>query len=114
MTESNLLRRVWLEMAARGFKLFRNNVGSGKLLHANGTSQYIDFGLYKGSSDLIGWETITVTPEMVGTQIAQFVALEVKTETGRLKPEQKTFLEAVKLAGGQALVSKGGITNTYE
>lgn len=110
MQESSLLKRVWLEMSARGLKLFRNNVGSGKLLHANGTSQYIDFGLCNGSSDLIGWETITVTPEMVGNKVAQFVALEVKTEKGRLKPEQKNFLEAVKVAGGQALVSKGWVT----
>lgn len=64
------------------------------------------FGLAKGSADLIGWTTRTITPEMVGTQVAVFTSIEVKTPTGRLRPEQKQWLDVVQAAGGIAGVAR--------
>ena len=62
----------------------------------------VTFGLAKGSSDLIGYRTVTVTPEMVGQRIAVFTSLEVKTATGRVSAEQRQWLEVVAAAGGIA------------
>jgi hypothetical protein len=60
----------------------------------------------QGLADLIGWTTRTVTPEMVGQQVAIFTSIEVKTPTGRIRPEQKTWLDAVLKAGGIAAVAR--------
>ena len=62
----------------------------------------MQFGLAKGSADLIGWTTRTITPDMVGQQVAVFTSVEVKTATGRLRPEQRIWLDAVQSAGGIA------------
>jgi hypothetical protein len=66
----------------------------------------VQFGLCKGSADLIGWRTVTVTPDMVGQRIAVFTSIEVKTPTGRLRPEQQQWLDAVQAAGGIAGVAR--------
>ncbi len=60
----------------------------------------VRYGLQPGSSDLIGWRTVTVTPEMVGQQVAVFTSIEVKAASGRLRPEQRQWLDAVQTAGG--------------
>jgi hypothetical protein len=60
----------------------------------------VRYGLQPGSSDLIGWRTVTVTPEMVGSQVAVFTSIEVKAASGRLSPEQRQWLDAVQAAGG--------------
>ena len=66
----------------------------------------MQFGLCKGSADLIGWKQVTVTPEMVGQQVAVFLSIEVKTPTGRIRPEQQAWLETVQAAGGIAGVAR--------
>ena len=83
-------------------RLHRNNTGT--LRDANGRP--VQFGLAKGSSDLIGWTTRTITPDMVGQRIAVFTSIEVKTATGRLRPEQRQWLDAVAAAGGIAGVAR--------
>ena len=84
-------------------RLFRNQVGS---LPDPRTGRLVTFGLARGSADLIGWRTITVTPDMVGTQLAVFTSIEVKTPTGRIRPEQQAWLETVQGAGGIAGVAR--------
>lgn len=59
-------------------------------------------GLIKGSSDLVGWNTITVSQEMVGAKIAVFTAIEIKTRNVRITPEQTIFINNVNKAGGIA------------
>jgi len=63
-------------------------------------------GAPPGSADLLGWHTVTVTPEMVGRRLAVFVAIEVKSATGRATAEQQNFGEAVRRAGGIAVVAR--------
>lgn len=81
--ESEVQAAVRLEMARRGYRLWRNN--SGVLRNENGTP--VRYGLGNDShqvnarlksSDLIGWHRVVITPGMVGLTIAQFVTLECK------------------------------------
>lgn len=60
-----------------------------------------------GSSDLIGWRSVIITPDMVGKKVAVFVACEVKTEKGRLSETQEKFINNVRAAGGIGLVQRG-------
>ena len=78
-------------------RIFRNETGK---LPDPRTGQWVRFGLAKGSSDLIGFKTIKVTPEMIGQDLAVFCSVEVKTNTGQLSEYQHNWLQAVKSAGG--------------
>ena len=101
-SEQSIQQHIRLSCSTGATRLFRNNTGT--LRDANGRP--VSFGLCKGSADLIGWRTVTITPEMVGQRIAVFTSIEVKTATGRLRPEQQQWLEAVQSAGGIAGVAR--------
>ena len=102
MSEQRIQQEIRLAISHGDTKVFRNNTGT--LKDANGRP--VQFGLCKGSADLIGWTTRTVTPDMVGTQVAVFLSIEVKTPTGRLRPEQQQWLNVVQAAGGIAGVAR--------
>ena len=102
MTEQQIQQHIRLTCSTGATRLFRNNTGT--LRDQNGRP--VQFGLCKGSADLIGWTTRTITPDMVGQQVAVFTSIEVKSSTGRLRPEQRQWLEAVQAAGGIAGVAR--------
>jgi hypothetical protein len=102
VTEQRIQQEIRLAISYGDTKVFRNNTGTLRDQHG----RPVQFGLCKGSADLIGWRTVTVTPEMVGTQVAVFLSIEVKTPTGRLRPEQQQWLDAVQAAGGIAGVAR--------
>ena len=102
MSEQRIQQEIRLAISHGDTKVFRNNTGT--LRDQNGRP--VQFGLCKGSADLIGWKRVTITPEMVGTQVAVFTSIEVKTATGRLRPEQQQWLDAVQAAGGIAGVAR--------
>ena len=102
MSEQRIQQEIRLAISHGDIKVFRNNTGTLRDQHG----RPVQFGLCKGSADLIGWRTVTVTPEMVGTQVAVFLSIEVKTPTGRLRPEQQQWLDAVQAAGGIAGVAR--------
>jgi hypothetical protein len=56
-------------------RVFRNQVGAYKL--ADG--RYISSGLCPGSHDYIGWQSVKITPAMVGATIAVFTSIEFKS-----------------------------------
>jgi hypothetical protein len=102
--ETDIQQRIRLALGTRSdLRLFRNNTGT---LPDPRTGRPIQFGLARGSADLIGWRTITITPEMVGQQLAVFTSIEVKTPAGRLSPAQHAWLGAVRTAGGIAGVAR--------
>jgi hypothetical protein len=78
--------------------IFRNNVGS----YEYAPGKWVRYGLCNGSSDFIGYQSVTVTPGMLGKKVALFLALECKTEDGVLRPDQEAFINAVRDAGGKA------------
>ena len=102
MSEQSIQQHIRLTCSNGNTCLFRNNTGT--LKDANGRP--VQFGLCKGSADLIGWKRVTVTEEMVGSTVAVFLSIEVKTPTGRLRPEQQQWLDAVQTAGGIAGVAR--------
>ena len=102
MGEQRIQQEIRIACSNGDTRLFRNNTGT--LRDANGRP--VQFGLCKGSADLIGWKRVTVTPDMVGQQVAVFTSIEVKTATGRLRPEQQQWLDAVQAAGGIAGVAR--------
>jgi hypothetical protein len=124
MSETDILHRVMLRATQVGMRVFRNNVGMAWLgkaerndashpvtatIHPGDVvvrhAKPVKFGIGgEGGSDLIGIKEVTITTEMVGTTIGQFVALEVKTSKGKVKPSQINFLSFVTSMGGRGLV----------
>lgn len=125
--ESSQQRAIWLAAGAlAGVVLFR--VNSGKAWFGHGAPQRLNDGSVVipgarpvalglaltngdpvvGQSDLLGWRTITITPDMVGARVAVFMAVECKRETGgRTSSQQRHFIDQVRQAGGIA-----GVANT--
>jgi hypothetical protein len=101
-SEQQIQQEIRIACGNGDTRLFRNNTGT--LKDANGRP--VQFGLCKGSADLIGWKRVTVTKEMVGSTVAVFLSIEVKTATGKLRPEQQQWLDAVQAAGGIAGVAR--------
>lgn len=62
------------------------------------------------SADLIGWKTITITPDMVGKQVAVFLSVECKREGWQSSPNdeheqaQQRWADVVNAAGGEARI----------
>ena len=116
MTEHEVKAAILREFGCRSdLRLFNNPVGEawmGKTVsQTNGQivlryPRRVRFGLVPGSSDLIGFRTVVVTPDMVGKPIAQFVAIETKGPTGRATKDQKNFLRVIEKSGGIAILAK--------
>jgi hypothetical protein len=97
-SETKLQQEIRLALGRiPSLRLFRNQVGQ---LPDPRTGRYVQFGLAKGSSDLVGFKTIKITPEMIGQEVAQFVSIEIKTERGKLTEVQQNWLQKVKSSGG--------------
>lgn len=89
MTEGALQDSIRLALADEpGLVLWRNNVGVATV----GGGARVRYGLAVGSADL------------VGILNGRFVALEIKTPTGRASSEQKLWLALVRARGGFAAV----------
>jgi hypothetical protein len=91
MKESDIQRLIMLALSEAGCLIWRNNTGVLK----NAAGIPIKFGLCVGSSDLIG-----IAPG------GRFLAVEIKTPTGKPTPEQTRFLEAVRARGGIAGIAR--------
>ena len=101
-SEQHIQQQIRLTCSRGPVRLWRNNVG--RLLDQQG--RMVTFGLCPGSADLIGYRTITITPDMIGQQIAVFAAVEVKSPTGRPTPQQTAWLEHISTAGGLAGIAR--------
>lgn len=103
MREKPIQSQIMLALGARpDTRVFRNSVGYAIL--PNGTP--ITFGLCPGSADLIGWHTVTVTPDMVGRRLAVFLSVEVKGTKGRPSLAQLNWQRVVDEAGGIAVIAR--------
>jgi len=114
MSESSISNEIALALSreSKGKIIsWRNNTGYGvlgKVVKQEGeqfhgiNGRRVQYGLCVGSSDRIGIVSVTVTPAMVGRTLGIFLALEVKSSTGKATPEQQNFIAAVRKAGGLA------------
>jgi hypothetical protein len=103
-TETRLMHQIMLALSEAGCTVWRNNTGQawhGKVIHKAGQQVTLSdawmqpYGICVGSSDLIGIATD-----------GRFLAIEVKTATGRVTKEQQTFIDAVCRAGGRAGIAR--------
>jgi hypothetical protein len=101
-SEQSIQQEIRIACSTGATRLFRNNTGTLRDQHG----RPVQFGLCKGSADLIGYRSITITPDMVGQQVAVFTSIEVKTLTGRIRPEQRAWMEKIQAAGGIAGVAR--------
>ena len=86
-----------------GARLFRNNTGVARHQGRNGSVQVVRYGVGPtggGGSDLIGWKSVVITPDMVGQRVAIFAAPEIKNTGDRLRENQDKWLRWVRDAGG--------------
>lgn len=101
--ERDVLKLLQDAAALMGVTLLRNNVGA--LQDKYG--RWVTYGLGLGSSDYIGWTSVTITQEMVGEKVAVFTAVEGKRESGGVvSSRQERFIDRVRVAGGRAGVAR--------
>ncbi len=117
-SESNVQANVRLRAAQMNKRLFRNNVG----VLQDITGRPVRYGLANESKalnevlksgDLIGWEPVVITPDMVGKTIARFLSVETKPEGW--KPSscsehdraQQAWAALVNREGGRAIFATG-------
>lgn len=104
--ERNILADARLHVAKdEHLRLFRNNTGA---FYDDKSNRMIRYGLCTGSSDLIGWRTIIVTPEMVGRKLAVFIGAECKAKYAYPTPDQRVFISQLKAMGGYAGIFRSG------
>lgn len=120
-SEAAVQVRVRIAVSRMGWRVFRNNVGAGKLQDGS----FVRWGLCNDSaqlndklksSDLVGIRPVLITPMHVGRLIGQFVSLEVKeagwhyTGTPR-EVAQNAWLGLITALGGHArfVTSEAGV-----
>lgn len=103
MSESAIQQHIRLALSRAGSVMHRNNVGA----YRDETGRVIRYGVgHPGGSDLIGWTPVLITPDMVGSTLAVFTAIEVKTPTGRPTQHQLNFITQVLRGGGLAGIAR--------
>lgn len=103
--ETKIQNAIMLALSEAGCIVWRNETAGawvGKKVHGEGNTvtlanaRMIQAGLCTGSADLIG----------IHKPSGRFLAVEVKTGTGRPSDEQQKFLAAVTNAGGIAGIAR--------
>jgi hypothetical protein len=116
MSEKNIQTQILKALGARtDVRLFRQNVGNGFMGRVVGQGdgivtlenpRRVQFGLCPGSPDLVGWQAVTITPDMVGRRLAVFTGIEVKAPRGRVRAEQDNFIRVLRSFGGTAGIAR--------
>ena len=105
-SETTRQAEIMLRAHELGATVFRNNVGMVVYYDTKGIKRRVKYGLKKGSSDLIGWLPVEITPDMVGKTVAIFLAVEVKNATGKPTADQQNFIDLVNSYGGIAFIAR--------
>jgi len=122
MAEADVMRFLQRVASTLGARLFRQQTGMGwvgaKVEHVK-LMRKVDVypgdvvirkarpfhAGFEGWSDTGGWVSVVITPEMVGTTIAQYTQVEIKAGSSPTE-EQRKWLKAVNKAGGRAGVAR--------
>lgn len=110
--ESEIAEEIQAEASKYNITLFRNNSGAFKdsrgILVRYGLGNISKkFNSVIKSSDYIGFTEMTVTPDMVGSKVAIFTALEIKTLDWKYSGTEREvaqlkFIDLVNKKGGIA------------
>jgi hypothetical protein len=101
-SEADILKDI-LDFKLLNVEKWRNTRGRFKDVRG----QWITFGVGpNGASDIVGYRAIRITPEMVGSRLAQFVAIEVKDGKASVPDEQRFYIDGINAAGGCAGVCR--------
>lgn len=104
--EQDIQQEIRLEASRKGKLLYRNNVGV--------TEKHVRYGLCNDSAkvnkrlkshDLVGVESVRVTPDMVGRVIGRFLTREVKPEGWTYKGTER---EQAQLRWMMIIAAMGG------
>lgn len=90
-SEQEVQNEIRVGLSRAGHMVFRTNVGKVRMMDG----RWFDTGLPKGHPDLYGFRSD-----------GQIFYIEVKNEKGRVRPEQKKFIEVVKERGAKAGVAR--------
>lgn len=102
--ETSIVHEIMVQLSKSGVVLFKNV--RGMFLTLDGKRK-VRAGLQAaGASDLVGFDPVIITPDMVGKKIAVFTVIEVKTDTGSASPEQDDFIAFVLENGGKAGIAR--------
>lgn len=117
--ETDVQNAIRLEASRKGLRLWRNNVGA----LPSATGGLVRFGLandsaavnrHTKSGDLIGIRPVTITADMVGGIIGQFVSRECKRpdwmyrNTERERAQTNWAMIVIALGGDAAFANGGG------
>jgi len=115
MEEIKIQNRIAIECSDKETRLWKNDNGlawQGKVSRLKNNAMLIShakaisYGLGKGSADLVGFKKVKITQEMVGSELAVFVAIEVKTKNGRASQDQKNYINMIDSHGGISGIAK--------
>ena len=119
MQENKIQTDIRLQCSNPTNRLFRNHVGTGytqwsvnaalnkmydievrKRAEKEIKKGFFSHGFGLGTSDIIGIQSITITPDMVGKKIGVFTAIEVKDPNHKTNPEllnkQNKFINIIR------------------
>ncbi len=108
------MSRIRLRAVTIRYRLFRNNRGAAQ----TPTGSWVRYGLANDtkalgdalkSGDLIGWRPVVITADMVGSVIAQFTSVEVKSADWKPtasdhEEAQRRWRDLVNRDGGYAVI----------
>lgn len=107
----------YIKKAGMYSRMFRSNSGmawAGKIVSRDNEKNTITIknprvfhGMPEGFPDTVGFQSVTVTPEMVGKRIAIFKCAEFKTGNQKLTYLQSKFKKMVDKMGGIFEVVRG-------
>lgn len=98
-SETEIMFAIRAALGQRGAALWRNNVGFDR-------ERRVHYGLGLGSPDLVGIQTVTVTPEHLGQRLGVFLGVEVKTPKGRVSDDQKRWHAVAAERGALVVVAR--------
>lgn len=100
--ETNIQNAIMLKLSQMGCYVWRNHVG--KFRSPDG-SRIVSIGVV-GSSDLMAVKPTLITADMVGQTLPVFMAIEVKTATGKQSEPQKKWQAAMEKINVQYIVAR--------
>jgi len=113
--EKKRMNEILLQNDGRKSYICRINAGSawtagprdteykGKIITLKNARRFI--GAPPGWPDLAGYQSVTITPDMVGKTVAIFTGHEIKM-TGKLNAKQKIFRDRLIRMGGRFIVDR--------